>query len=100
MLVEQGRWRGICWEGESPTSGCLEGPVVWLMCEYTWYQAHTRADTQLSREDGVTSAKGRDTGKMEPTICYLEHLSLKSGSKNDSKAYARGNTKINFCRLS
>ena len=31
-------------KGRAPESGYLEGPVLWLRYEYTWYQTHTRAD--------------------------------------------------------
>lgn len=58
-------------KGRGSKSGYLEGPILWLRYEYTWYQNHTR----LSRKYGITSAKSRNAGKMETAMCYQESLS-------------------------
>lgn len=78
MWIQGGRQASVG-KGRAPESGFLEGPVLWLRYEYTWYQTCTRADTDC-QESMVSHQPLAEM--LETAVCYLESLCfLKSGSK-------------------
>lgn len=77
----QGSRQASVGKGRAPESGFLEGPVLWLRYEYTWYQTCTRADTDC-QESMVSHQPLAEM--LETAVCYLESLCfLKSGSKKN-----------------